>query len=46
MKTKICDCCKKELELSNYKKYSKKTNGEYYHTTCRNCEDNYLKEEN
>lgn len=46
MKTKICNNCNLELDLSHYKKYSKKTNGDWYHETCRECEELVLKNEN
>lgn len=36
-----CDICGRWLDkdISNFKKYSKKTNGLNFHTTCRECED-------
>lgn len=36
-----CDVCGKWLDKSidNFKKYSRKTNGLNFHTTCRECED-------
>ena len=36
-----CDVCSRWLDkdISNFKKYSRKTNGLNFHTTCRDCED-------
>lgn len=36
-----CDVCGRWLDkdISNFKKYSRKTNGLNFHTTCRECED-------
>lgn len=36
-----CDVCGRLLDknISNFRKYSRKTNGLNFHTTCRDCED-------
>ena len=36
-----CDVCGRWLDknITNFKKYSRKTNGLNFHTTCRECED-------
>lgn len=41
MKTKICECCGKELEYStkNFRKYSHKTDCGNYHPICKECEN-------
>lgn len=46
MKTKICECCGKELEytIENFRKYSHSTENGWLHSICRKCEDEKLRE--
>lgn len=41
-----CEKCNRILEEKNFKKYSIKTNGRWYHENCRECEDRILYDEN
>lgn len=46
MKTKVCECCGKELEYitKNFRKYSYNKGNGNLHSICRECEDNKKRE--
>lgn len=46
MSTEKCSCCNEILDSSKFKKYSTKTNGSWYHSSCKECESKQLLLEN